>query len=167
MSTKRQPRGIPVGGQYAENSHDEASATLARGQASPSPEDVQWAEKNVAQRYSGTAPLDAHRDEIETLARRRAFYMEPMRAFERGETHPSDEDFERMWDGPGGLTGPGFSRVDAENGLAHSERVLQREDIPEDQRRAALSERWLWQRAIETHGRSLSVNQSLALMDAP
>ena len=29
MSTKRQPKGIPVGGQYAENSHDEAGMALS------------------------------------------------------------------------------------------------------------------------------------------
>ena len=29
MNTKRQPKGIPVGGQYAENSHDEAGVPLA------------------------------------------------------------------------------------------------------------------------------------------
>ncbi len=28
MSTKRQPKGIPIGGQYAENSHDEAASAL-------------------------------------------------------------------------------------------------------------------------------------------
>ena len=29
MSTQRQPKGIPVGGQYAENQHDEAGASLS------------------------------------------------------------------------------------------------------------------------------------------
>ncbi len=29
MSQSRQPKGVPVGGQYAENAHDEAGASLA------------------------------------------------------------------------------------------------------------------------------------------
>lgn len=40
MSTQRQPKGIPVGGQFAANSHDEADANLVNDE--PDHEPIPW-----------------------------------------------------------------------------------------------------------------------------
>ncbi len=57
MSTSRQPKGIPVGGQYAENSHDEAGTPLSTITAATG-----WEEADAAIVYSEPTPQASNLD---------------------------------------------------------------------------------------------------------
>ena len=62
MSTKRQPKGIPVGGQYAENAHDEAGSSLS---VSGGYEDIDWDQAQDIDDLNDLSP--EHRARIATL----------------------------------------------------------------------------------------------------
>ena len=55
MNTKRQPKGIPVGGQYAENSHDEAGSTLTSSFVGDTPFSLIAERDTLEQEYAKAA----------------------------------------------------------------------------------------------------------------
>lgn len=164
---KRQPKGLPTGGEFAANAHDEAHGTLG---TAPSvevlEEDTDWADEQIAKRLRRSGFTDGYiemsrehyRPEVERMARARAEAHAPMRAYLAGEPHPSDADFESMWEGEGAT--PGFGRIDVEQALAG---VEAQRGQGEEMDRALDAQETFWKKALETRGRSLGVNQSIVL----
>lgn len=170
MTQSRQPAGVPTGGEFASNAHDEAGA-LSADTAAVLPEDTQWAQQQIVNRLEREGftaggiemVLPSKRDEIEAAAKRRAEHLAPLRAFHAGIPHPTDADFEEMWEGEGGLSGRGFSRADAEFALASIHAAREADTQTALGERAMDAQETFWTEAMESHGRSLGVNQGLAL----
>ena len=168
---KRQPAGVPTGGEFAANSHDEAKSLSMTAPTAALPEDTQWAQQQVVERLrrEGIAPggiemiLPSRRDEIEAAALRRAEHLAPLRAFHAGVPHPTDAAFESMWEGEGGLSGRGFSRADANAALESIHAARQSGDLDAASERAMEAQESFWTGALESNGRSLGINQGLAL----
>lgn len=139
------------------------------------PEDHEWAERIVRERLNRTGLTDGYFEmarenyatEIAEAAQKRAEHLAPLRAFEAGEPHPLDEKFEEMWEGEGGLSGFGFSRTDAESNLALIEKQRAQYEKDADANatylRSLHAPEKIWRDAIRSHGRSLGINQGIAL----